>query len=75
MDNNEQIMFEIKEKINAYYNDPQNSVLLLDVIKLFWKGTFQVPMTVIASEQDQKQFLSAKKGDTVINGFKDLFRM
>lgn len=65
MNNNEQIMFEIKEKINAYYNDPQNSVLLLDVIKLFWKGTFQVPMTVIASEQDQKQFLNAKKGDTV----------
>lgn len=65
MDSNESLMADIKNTITKYYNDPQNSALLLDVIKLFWQGSFHVPMTAIVSEQDQEQFLNAKKGDRI----------
>ena len=65
MDSNESLMADIKNTITKYYNDPQNSALLLEVIKLFWQGSFHVPMTAIVSEQDQEQFLNAKKGDRI----------
>ena len=65
MYSNESIMAEIKNTISRYYQDPQNSALLLDVIKLFWEGSFRVPMTAIVSEQDQEQLLNAKKGDRI----------
>ena len=59
------IMADIKNTIAQYYNDPQNSALLLDVVKMFWEGSFHVPMTAIVSEQDQEKFLNAKKGDRI----------
>ena len=62
---NSVIMAEIKNTIDQYYHDPQNSALLLDVVKLFWEGSFFVPMTAIVAESDQEQFLNAKKGDRI----------
>ncbi len=55
----------IKTAIRELTADHKNQVAFLMALTLFRQGDFEVPMTVILSEEDEKQLLNAKKGDQV----------
>lgn len=55
----------LKHALEEFKANKDSHELLLQILAMIRKGTFEVPMTVTLSEEDQKAFMNVKPGDTV----------